>query len=222
MRLAEHGYNAEAYKSLRHKIPRETLRKRGIEYVADPPPRSLQPRWLQYVTDRRWLEIQPWLDLANRLTLDEPQNETPPLRPRGFLQIPPAASGLPTVNFGIRNFRIVGSAELHRLVRQIREALEVIVSFPRPAGIEHVEPDPFTLFLSALGQADPARIRRCPVCAKFFYARRIDQMACSPPCANTERQRRLRERRRVYENNRKRNRAARKARAELHKSRQLR
>src|SRR5262249_48788618 len=122
----------------------------------------------------------------------------------------------------IRNFRIVSPERLQPLMRWVHDTLDAVVSQPRPAGIEHFEPDPRMLFLLAMGTVNPAFIRRCPICAQFFYAQRKDQIACSRSCANAERQRRFRKRRSVYEANRKRNLAARKAREELRKSGKLR
>jgi hypothetical protein len=194
MRLAQRAHNTEAYKSLRRRIPRETLRKRGVEYVTEPPV-SLRPTWLQYVTDPQWLKVEPWLELANALAQ--------------VAQLDAGADSLPSVNFGIRGYRMVAGDWLRALLQRIGEILDVVISQPRPAGIEHIEPDPFRLFLCALDQAEPARIRRCPVCARYFYSHRQDQIACSKRCANAERQRRFRQNRRRYEENRKRNRAAR-------------
>jgi len=50
---------------------------------------------------------------------------------------------------------------------------------------------------------DPRRFKRCPVCARFFIATRIDKPACSQRCIETERKRRDRARQREYENRRK-------------------
>jgi hypothetical protein len=176
--------------------------------VTEPPP-SLQPRWLQYVTDPKWLKIEPWVELANAVT-----------RASESGQLDDQGEDLPTVNFGIRGYRVVERDWLHALLRRVRDILDAMISQPRPEGIEHVEPDPFRLFLSALDQADPNRIRRCPVCTRYFYSRREDQIACSNRCANAERQRRFRRNRPRYEKNRKQNRRAKKAREVLRKRRE--
>jgi hypothetical protein len=47
-------------------------------------------------------------------------------------------------------------------------------------------------FLPALDHLDLTRIRRCPVCGKFYFARRTDAGACSPHCQNVNRVRRSR------------------------------
>jgi hypothetical protein len=206
MRLVQRAYNAEGYKSLRRKVQRETLRKRGIEYVTEPPV-SLRPPWLQFVTDPQWLKIEPWLELANVL-----------------VQVPKSAlddgaDGLAFVNFGIRGYRTVEPDFLRALLLSVRDVLDTVVSQPRPGDIEHIEANPFRLFLAALDQAEPDRIRRCPKCARYFYSRRKDQIACSNQCANAERQRRFRQNRPRYEKNRRQNRQAKKVREALRNQR---
>jgi len=47
-----------------------------------------------------------------------------------------------------------------------------------------------------LERTDLRRLRRCPICERFFYAKRIDAPACSSRCRQTERVRRLRNRER--------------------------
>lgn len=207
MGLGERGYNSEAYKSLRHKIPRETLRKRGVKYVTQPPV-TLQPKWLQYMTDPQWLKIDPWLELTNTLVQLSKSAE-----------LDDGVDGLPFVNFGIRGYRIVQPDWLRGLLLRVRDVLDAVVAQPRPAGIEHIEATPFRLFLAALDQADPDRIRRCPKCARYFYSRRKDQIACSNQCANAERQRRFRLNRPRYEKNRRQNRRAKKVREVLRNQR---
>jgi hypothetical protein len=210
MRLAQRAYNVEAYKSLRRKIPRETLRKRGIDYVTEPPV-SLRPTWLQYVTDPQWLKIESWLELVNALA-----------RVSNSAQLDDGADGLPFVNFGIRGYRVVESDWLRSLLLGVRDVLDAVVSQPRPAGIEHVEANPFRLFLASLDQADPDRLRRCEVCGRYFYAQRRDQFACPEQCANTRRQRKYRLNRSRYEKNRRQNRQAEKIREAWRKQRKER
>jgi hypothetical protein len=41
--------------------------------------------------------------------------------------------------------------------------------------------------LEALKDVEAARIRRCPICDKIYWAERIDQPACSKRCNNTRR-----------------------------------
>jgi hypothetical protein len=43
--------------------------------------------------------------------------------------------------------------------------------------------------LEALEDVEAARIRRCPICDKIYWAERIDQPACSKVCNNTRRSR---------------------------------
>ena len=43
------------------------------------------------------------------------------------------------------------------------------------------------------------RIRRCEICARFFYALRNNTLTCSDRCKNTRKVRKYRENRRIYE-----------------------
>jgi hypothetical protein len=192
-----------APKSLSRKHLLEALRMRGIDHTEEPP-RNLQPKWLPYVGDPRWLKIDRWLDQANLLRpketwIKQPSEET--------------LSRLPLTNFEIRNYRLVSPEELFPLLQKVRQTLNWVTSQPRPAGIDHFELDPFVLFLAALGTEDLTHVHACPICGKFFRARRKDQLACSSKCANVERQRRFRKNSPTYERNQKRNRAAQQARA---------
>jgi hypothetical protein len=181
----------------------ETLRERGLDWKEGEPLRSLTPKWLAYVTDPDWLNIERWIELAERLPDEERLSET---------SVHAATEQLGIVNFGIRNYRVVDDPNfLLPLMRKVRAALRMFATQPRPKGIDHFEPTPLTLFINALGLADIGRIKQCPVCNRIFFARRNDQEACTGACSNTARQRRFREKR-YYNQNRKRNRIARKAR----------
>src|SRR5262249_59825461 len=61
--------------------------------------------------------------------------------------------------------------------------------------------DLYELFISALVGAHLGRVRRCPVCEKYFYRIRADKQGkgggCSEPCNRTLRQRRFRRNKRV-------------------------
>jgi hypothetical protein len=67
---------------------------------------------------------------------------------------------------------------------------------------------PFDDFARVLEGTEAARLRRCPVCSDFYYAARTTKPACSPRCGSTVRVRHHRE----YQDNRKRNKNARKLR----------
>lgn len=58
-------------------------------------------------------------------------------------------------------------------------------------GIAHVMGDPrghlYQQFLDHLNGAELTRLKRCPVCSRFFWARRSDQEACAKRCANVRR-----------------------------------
>ncbi len=56
---------------------------------------------------------------------------------------------------------------------------------------------------TALEGAEIRRMRRCPICGRFFYARRVTQQACSKGCNSTRRVRAWREKQAEYEHNRK-------------------
>jgi hypothetical protein len=201
-------YSKMGYKKLTRKEQIEALRKGGLDWMQGEPRRWLQPKWLPSVNDPAWLTIEAWIAQANLLTPEEtlaaePSSET--------------LSRLPPTNFEIRNYRGVEPEFLFDLIRKVRNTLDSVIARPRPKGIDHVEPTPHMLFLVALGMADLARIQRCAKCEKFFYAKREDQVACSLPCSNAVRQQRSRDRRKVYEQNRK----ATKKRAEQHKQAKL-
>jgi hypothetical protein len=50
--------------------------------------------------------------------------------------------------------------------------------------------DLYATFRLWLEQIDGTRLRECPVCRKLYYARRLDQSACSTSCAHRLRSRR--------------------------------
>jgi len=158
----------------------------------EPSRKSLKPKWLLHDKDPEWLKLDRWLNLANLLSPD-------PLPETADEVFPPSFS------FGIRSYRMVDPEGMFELTQKIRGTLDSVVSETRPKGIDRFEPTPFSMFISTLEEADLSKIRRCPVCSKYFYAQRKDQIACSRPCSNTERQRRFRINRPVYEKNRKRN-----------------
>lgn len=199
--------NEGAYKPLSRKSDVETLRKRGIEWTGDGPVRSVKLPWLPYVTDPRWLTVERWIEFANQLDREELRNTEPS---------PETLDRLPGwQNFGIRNYQLVDDKKsIYERVRKVWMTLRDIAATPQPAGIEHVEPDPLMLFLLALGTATANRIRSCVVCEKIFYAQRKDRKACSPDCANINRQRSFRRNQPRYEATRKKNRKAEKAREE--------
>jgi hypothetical protein len=190
----------------------ETLRTRGFEWADGKPVTSVRLKWLPFVGDPSWLKIERWIKQANLLNDEEMAHDQAPDE---------LLDRLPRVNFEIRNYRGVEPAYLYDLIRNIRRTLEAVALSPKPGGIEHVEPDPLMLFLLALGTAESRKIRRCPVCDKFFYAQRTDQLACSRPCANVERQRKFRRSRPQYEKNRRRNKEMKKKRRALRLRRKL-
>lgn len=193
-----------AYNFLNRKEQIKALRKRGLDWEHGQPLFSLRPKWLPYVSDAGWLGVERWVDLANRLPTEE---VLATLSPEEVTQ------RLGFVNFGIRNYRMVESEDLIALLRNVRLALEAMATQPRPAGINHFEPDPWILFTTALALADPACVKQCTICNRIFCATRKDQKSCKGSCANTARQRRFREKH-YYNQNRKRNRRAREAQRE--------
>jgi hypothetical protein len=121
--------------------------------------------------------------------------------------------------------------ELYSLFYAVRTSLETIaraaanprhgeptvVDIPVSATI-FITPSGTSLFRGASGQfledvvrAGLSRIRKCPICSRIYYARRIDKGACSPRCCDTLNARKFRspEKRRQYEANRKRYRSQR-------------
>ncbi len=177
----------------------EALRRRGVYWKGGEPLRSLQPKWLPYVTDPNWLSIERWIDFVNRLPNPEILSK---------LSVREALERLGRVNFGIRGYRINDDPEvLLPLVRAVHRTLQAVATEARPAGIDHLEPDPFTLFTTALGLADQTRVRQCSVCGRLLFAKRRDKTACAGACSDTARQRRFRENKHYYPN-RKRNRRA--------------
>jgi hypothetical protein len=64
--------------------------------------------------------------------------------------------------------------------------------------------DPFEVFLAELTNAgDLRRLGSCPACRRFFVAWRLDQKACSRPCANLMRVHKFRKKKEEYVANRK-------------------
>ena len=69
-------------------------------------------------------------------------------------------------------------------------------------------PDHYRDFLNELvSSGEISRIRRCPICRKFYWAWRKDKGGCSPKCLINNRQRNHRLLHGKYEANRKRNKA---------------
>jgi hypothetical protein len=98
-----------------------------------------------------------------------------------------------------------------------------IVDIPVSAAI-FITPSGTSLFRGASGQfledvlrAGLPRIRKCPICSRIYYARRIDKGACSPRCCDTLNARKFRnpETRHEYEETRKENRRRKAAKAQL-------
>lgn len=177
----------------------ETLRKRGVHWKDGEPLRSLQPKWLPYVSDPGWLSIERWVEFVNRLHNPEILSG---------LSAQEAMEQIGQVNFGIPGYRINDDPEvLLSLIREAHRTLQAVATEPRSAGIDHLEPDPFTLFTTALGLADQTRVRQCSVCGRLLFAKRRDKTACAGACSDTARQRRFRENKH-YNENRKRNRRA--------------
>ncbi|GEM_PF-3119764 len=81
------------------------------------------------------------------------------------------------------------------------------------AGLIRPVSDIADMVTSILAGKSAARIRRCPVCSQVFIALRRDQSACAGKCTGAYNTRRWRERQRQYEQNRRRNRVAKAARA---------
>jgi hypothetical protein len=185
---------------LNRKRREETLRGRNIEWVGGKPLWKLSPpKWLQHVTDPSWLTMKRWVEQANLLTDQEVSLKE--LSVELLKKLPEEE------NFSIRRYRMVTPEKLFPVLQRVRRALESIVAEPRAKGIDHVEPDPFTLFMFALATADPNLVRKCSVCRKLLYVKRRDQFACSGECSNTARQRRSRDKHH-YNANRKQNRRA--------------
>jgi hypothetical protein len=187
------------YKQLNRKDRAKTLRERGLNWAGGQPLWKLTPKWLQHVTDPSWLTTKRWVDEANLLTDQEMSVETPSVE---LLKKLPEEE-----NFSIRRYQMVTPETLFPLLQRVRRALQSVVAEPRAKGIDHVEPDPFTLFMFALATADPKLLRKCSVCGKLLYVKRRDQVACSGECSNTARQRRSRDRL-YYNANRKQNQRA--------------
>jgi hypothetical protein len=178
----------------------DTLRRRGLDWSGGEPLWKLQPpKWLQHVTDPAWLTMKRWVDEANLLTDQDASLEQPPAE-----WLKKLSEG---ENFSIRGHRVVTAEKLFPLVQRVRRTLESVVNEPRAKGIDHVEPDPFTLFMFTLASADPNLLRKCAVCGKLLYVKRSDQTACSGECSNVARQKRFRAKR-YYNANREQNRKA--------------
>jgi hypothetical protein len=160
----------------------------------EPLPKWIKSRWY----DPNWLKIEKWLNFAND-----------PLKEEG-----------PTINFGIRNFRMISPESARPLQEAVREIFAGIVAWPSPVG--RFEPDPLRLFTLALEKTQTSRIRRCGICPRLFHAGRKDQKCCSKRCSNALRQRTFRDNRNRYESNRRQNHAAKLERDKLKAERRLR
>jgi hypothetical protein len=192
-----------AYKLLKRKELIKTLRRRGLAWGGGSPLFILRPKWLPYLQDPSWLAVERWIELVNRLP-DEEKLAQP-----WSDEVKEQVEGLAgSANFEVPGYRIVDFVDYLRLLREARKTLLGIATQPRPAEIDHFAPDPFVLLSTALALVDLRQVQRCPICEKVFFAKRIDQMACTGPCTNTARQRRFRANRKRYERNRKRNREA--------------
>jgi predicted nucleic acid-binding Zn ribbon protein len=87
------------------------------------------------------------------------------------------------------------------------------VAFIMPDGTLWFYQDPYRDFLAVIEGVEVTRLRRCPVCGRFFWAQREDKAACGARCANVYRVRRRREKQREYAANRRENRRVKKQRA---------
>jgi hypothetical protein len=125
-------------------------------------------------------------------------------------------------NFKIRNYREVPGDQARSLVDEIRAIFSSVARLPRWAGYDPFDRNPFQLFLAVLLTVPRDRIRACARCDKYFLAKRKDQPACSRKCANVARVQKYRERWRLYEENRRRNRENKKRREAEHEQRRLR
>lgn len=74
--------------------------------------------------------------------------------------------------------------------------------------------DMYREFLRSIEGVEVTRLRRCPVCGRFFWAQREDKSACSARCGDTYRVRFYRDRAPKYAANRRQNRRVKKARTE--------
>ena len=160
---------------------------------------------LDYLSNLAWLNIEPWIDLANRFSEGELE---------AIAKMPQREAGeyMRSADFGIRGYRYIDDPYLLvKLIRAVKETLRIVATEPRPTGIDFVEPTPSTLLMTALSLIDLRRLKECPVCGKVLYTKRKDQTACQGKCSTTWRQRKFRESSPKYNKNRKRNRLAREA-----------
>jgi hypothetical protein len=126
----------------------------------------------------------------------------------------------------VPNWRNVGRSEWQRLhcyalVRKLFDSLRFLtrISVRPTAGVQQVRVtlqvsvddkgsisrvrDPYEDFLAELTRAgDLRRLRSCPACSRFFVAWRLDQKACSRPCANLVRVQKFRRKKNEYAANR--------------------
>jgi hypothetical protein len=161
-----------------------------------PNPR-LPEKWYEYLDKKTGAEpatIEFWLDLAND---------------------PPELGQDWTYNFEIRDYSLVETDSAKQIIDNVRTTLSSVANLPIEAGFDPFDHHPFQLFLAVLQTVPRGRIRECVRCRRYFFARRKDQPACSLACANVARVNRYRVRWRSYEQNRKRNRDARKERKQL-------
>ena len=196
-RICNPADSAATYKLLSRKEWLETLRGRGVDWKDGEPLRTLRPRWLDYVSDPSWLNIEPWIDLANRFS-DEALETIGRASPQA------ARKQLDWLGFGIRGFRLIDDPNLIlKIVLEVKETLRIVATQPGPAGIDIVEPTPLSLLTAALSRVDLRRLKQCPVCDKIIYAERKDQTARTGRCSTTRRQRKFRENSPKYNKNRK-------------------
>lgn len=195
----------------------KTLRERGLDWVGGSPLFALRPKWLPYLQDPTWLDVERWIELVNLL----PDEETL-ARASHDEAVEEAARLVGSVNFEIPGNRIVDDFDfLLRFLREARNTLLRVATEPRAAGVDYFGLDPFVLLNAALALADLSKIKRCPICAKVFLVKRKDQKACAGACSNTARQRKFRENRLRYEQTRTRNRIAKRRREQLKSQRRL-
>jgi hypothetical protein len=173
-----------------------------------------------------YARLEPWLRFAN--LPDDPKSlhqayiQQFASRPIG--SSPPVFFQLTTA---VRLMRGGESRKLIETYRDVRDFLECIPAMePRESGAfaadEEMQfpmmlyasrtengricfqPEPLRwAFKAALDGAETRRIRRCPICSKFFYAVRGTQKACSPRCNATRRVRAWRAKQAQYEYKRK-------------------
>ncbi len=165
---------------------------------------KLADRWYEYLdlkTGASPATVDFWIGLANN---------------------PPELVGEGTYNFKIRDHRLVKRDDAKQVIDSIRTIMSSVAHLATSVGYETFDHSPFRLFLAVLETVPQGRIRCCVRCDRYFLAKRTDQKACSPECANVTRVMRYRARWRLYEETRKRNRATKKRLKELKEKRRSR